>query len=73
MRWALTLQDYDFEVIYRPGVKHQNADGLSRQAWPEDEENDPEPGVLLKEGEMSGSTDPTDDQQTDKSAEQLTT
>ena len=73
MRWALTLQDYDFEVIYRPGVKHQNADGLSRQAWPEDEENDPEPGVLLKEGEMSGSTDPTDDQQTDKSAEKLTT
>ena len=44
MRWALTLQDYDFEVIYRPGVKHLNADGLSRQAWPEDEENDPEPG-----------------------------
>ena len=35
MRWALTLQAYKYEVVYRPGVLHQNADGLSRQSWPE--------------------------------------
>ena len=29
-RWALSLQEYDFEVQYREGAKHQNADGLSR-------------------------------------------
>ena len=35
MRWALALQAYKYEVVYRPGVLHQNADGLSRQLWPE--------------------------------------
>ena len=30
-RWLLELSEYDFEVIHRPGSKHQNADGLSRQ------------------------------------------
>ena len=29
-RFALVLQEYDFEVIHRPGLKHQNADLLSR-------------------------------------------
>jgi transposase InsO family protein len=29
-RWSLILQEYDFEVQHRPGVKHQNADCLSR-------------------------------------------
>jgi hypothetical protein len=29
-RWSLSLQEYDFDVKYREGVKHQNADGLSR-------------------------------------------
>ena len=29
-RWALKLQAYDYEIIHRPGVSHQNADGLSR-------------------------------------------
>lgn len=29
-RWALCLQEYDFTIEHRPGVKHQNADGLSR-------------------------------------------
>jgi len=30
MRWSLFLQCYDFEVLYRAGVVHQNADALSR-------------------------------------------
>jgi hypothetical protein len=29
-RWALSLMDYTFEVVHRPGVTHQNADVLSR-------------------------------------------
>jgi RNase H-like domain found in reverse transcriptase/Reverse transcriptase (RNA-dependent DNA polymerase)/Integrase zinc binding domain/PHD-finger/Integrase core domain/C-5 cytosine-specific DNA methylase len=29
-RWQMMLQEYDFEVVHRPGVKHQNADVLSR-------------------------------------------
>lgn len=29
-RWWLTLQEYDFEVIYRPGSKMSHADALSR-------------------------------------------
>ena len=29
-RWCLRSAEYDFEVQYRPGVKHQLADGVSR-------------------------------------------
>jgi hypothetical protein len=37
-RWALALQDYEFEIVHRPGITHQNADPLSRmpQASSED-------------------------------------
>ncbi len=30
-RWALILQEYDFKVIHRPGITHQNADTMSRR------------------------------------------
>ena len=30
-RWLAALSTYDFEIEHRPGNKHQNADGLSRQ------------------------------------------
>ena len=30
-RWLETLADFEFEVVHRPGAKHNNADGLSRQ------------------------------------------
>ena len=29
--WALFLQDFSFNVTYRPGLENSNADGLSRQ------------------------------------------
>ena len=32
-RWALFLQQFSMKITYRPGVKNQNTDGLSRQAW----------------------------------------
>ena len=32
-RWALFLQDFYFNVTYRPGPENSNADGLSRQCW----------------------------------------
>lgn len=30
-RWALTLQPFDFQIIHKPGKKHADADGLSRE------------------------------------------
>ena len=29
-RWIAQLADYDMEIEHRPGVKHANADALSR-------------------------------------------
>jgi hypothetical protein len=29
-RWALILQEYDFQVVHKPGVANLDADGLSR-------------------------------------------
>ena len=29
-RWVMTLQEYDFDVEYRAGKHHQNADAMSR-------------------------------------------
>ena len=37
--WALAVQPFTFEVMHRPGRSNGNADGLSRQAWSEDEED----------------------------------
>ena len=32
-RWALLLQKYDFDIVYRPGTQNGNADGLSRRPY----------------------------------------
>ena len=34
-RWCLALQPFSFEVEHKAGLSHLDADGLSRQAWPE--------------------------------------
>jgi hypothetical protein len=30
-RWVLILQEYEFKVIHRPSITHQNADTMSRR------------------------------------------
>jgi hypothetical protein len=30
-RWALILQEYEFKVIHRPGITHENVDTMSRR------------------------------------------
>ena len=32
-RWALQLQQYDFDIVYRPGPSNNNADALSRRSY----------------------------------------
>jgi len=31
VHWALILQEYEFKVIHRPGITHQNADTMSQR------------------------------------------
>ena len=54
MRWALALQMYDFDIIHRARVAHQNANGLSRQEWEMTKtlEQALEPPPLAREGEV---------------------
>ena len=33
-RWALLLQQYNFEIIHRPGCQNGNANALSRPPYP---------------------------------------
>ncbi|XP_055699702.1 uncharacterized protein K02A2.6-like [Phlebotomus papatasi] len=47
-RWCLALGAYDYEIEYRPGEKHQNADALSRVPVREELEIDEDPsGEIL--------------------------
>ena len=48
---ALQLQHYHFTIHHRKGKMHQNADGLSRQAWVF---KHPTRTLELQVGEMSG-------------------
>jgi hypothetical protein len=31
VHWALLFQEYEFKVIHRPGITHQNVDTMSRR------------------------------------------
>ncbi len=37
-RWALVLQEYDFEVVHQANITNLNADGLSRNPSPSEED-----------------------------------
>ena len=37
-RWTLLLQEYDFEVVHRAGITNLDANGLSRNPSPSDED-----------------------------------
>ena len=39
-RWLTFIEQFDYEVVHRPGTKHGNADGLSRK--PSDESTNDE-------------------------------
>jgi len=30
LRWRIQLQEYNYEIVYKPGVQNSNADALSR-------------------------------------------
>ena len=30
LRWRIQLEEYDYEIVYKPGVQNSNADALSR-------------------------------------------
>ncbi len=32
-RWAIALQEYEFDIVYRKGVMNSNADALSRRGY----------------------------------------
>ena len=49
--WMLQLLQYDFSIIYRPGVEHLDADALSRQAWKSTEGDPWRPAAILQREE----------------------
>ena len=30
LKWRIQLEEYDYDIVYKPGVKNSNADALSR-------------------------------------------
>ena len=52
-RWALAMQPFNFTIEHRPGVQNGNADGLSRQAW-RDNNNAPHCCTAGEEGGSVG-------------------
>lgn len=47
MRWCVKLAAYDYELVYRPGRRHQNADALSRLPLHDREDEPCPPGDVL--------------------------
>jgi hypothetical protein len=66
LRWALQLEDFDFEVVHRAGKLNANADSLSRITIPEtrmedetksDEISEPAPTPATSESKTDESSD----------------
>ena len=53
-RWVLALQPFEYTVQHRPGIHNGNADGLSRQAW--EQEDTTQGSAPKKEGGVSGTS-----------------
>ena len=47
-RWLTFIEQFDYEVVHRPGTKHGNADGLSRRPPDEDSTEEDGEGEPLK-------------------------
>ena len=52
--WVLKLLDFNCEITYRPGKDHQDADGLSRQAW---DSAEGDPCIIMEEKKQSRSNE----------------
>ncbi|CAG2251347.1 unnamed protein product [Mytilus edulis] len=39
-RWVALIQSYNFEIVYRPGSSHGNADGVSRRTYVDSPDDD---------------------------------
>ncbi|XP_062400896.1 uncharacterized protein K02A2.6-like [Sardina pilchardus] len=49
-RWAVTLRAYEYEIVYKPGKHHSNADALSRLPLPQQSvKREQEDRVLMME------------------------
>jgi len=51
LRWCIKLEEYDYEIMYKPGVQNSNADALTRLGALAKESNDPDeldPDTKLK-------------------------
>ena len=61
MRWALRMQEYDYEIKYRPGKKNGNADSSSRMH--PDGKVEPVPLFVTRDNEVKVATyvEPTED------------
>ncbi len=71
LRFALALQQFDVQIIHRLGKSHSNADGMSRQAWPDDDEaaqclSDSPPGRILAGGVVGGGMRSETEKMTDR-------
>jgi hypothetical protein len=52
-KWLLRLQEYDYKVVHRPGVKSANCDGLTRQPLAPADSYDVDPFEPLPTGVIS--------------------
>ena len=57
-RFALKLQPWDVNIVYKPGRDNGNADGLSRQEW---QEMNPEPTKEIDRPDLPGQGLPSEE------------